>query len=102
MSRPETTDTDHGHPYAAKIHGQTRPPRTPRAHLLVKTTDTTTDATDAQDHGHHWGGLYPPVGPVSAGGGVAMSELEDLFGQIEDQAIPGGCDRCGAWHELVP
>jgi hypothetical protein len=26
--------------------------------------------------------------------------LEDLFSQIEDEPIPGGCDRCDAFQTL--
>jgi len=26
-----------------------------------------------------------------------MSALADLFGQTEDEPIPGGCDRCDAY-----
>jgi hypothetical protein len=26
--------------------------------------------------------------------------LEDLFGQIEDEPVPGGCDRCDAYQTL--
>ena len=26
--------------------------------------------------------------------------LEDLFGQIEDEPIPGGCDRCDAYQTM--
>ena len=65
MSRPETTDRDHGHPICGDVHGHTGPPRTLARKHLVKTTDTSTDTTDTRDHGHHWGGYTPPVGPVS-------------------------------------
>ena len=26
--------------------------------------------------------------------------LDDLFGQVEDQPIPGGCDRCDAFQTM--
>jgi hypothetical protein len=29
-----------------------------------------------------------------------MGVLEDLFGQIEDEPIQGGCDRCDAYQIL--
>ena len=57
----ETTDSDDGHPFSADDHGHARPPRTSGAHLLVTTTDITTDTTDTTDHGHHRGGYTPVV-----------------------------------------
>lgn len=30
-----------------------------------------------------------------------MGALEDLFGQIEDEPIPGGCDDCDAYQTMV-
>lgn len=30
-----------------------------------------------------------------------MSDLEDLFNQIEDEPIPGGCDQCDAYQTVV-
>jgi hypothetical protein len=29
-----------------------------------------------------------------------MSALDDLFGQIGDEPIPGGCERCAAFQTL--
>ena len=29
-----------------------------------------------------------------------MSALDDLFEQIEDQPIPGGCERCDAYQTV--
>ena len=29
-----------------------------------------------------------------------MGALDDLFGQIEDQPMPGGCDLCDAFQVL--
>jgi hypothetical protein len=30
-----------------------------------------------------------------------MSDLEDLFSQIEEEPIPGGCEQCDAYQALV-
>lgn len=30
-----------------------------------------------------------------------MGVLDDLFGQIEDQPMPGGCDQCDAYQTVV-
>jgi hypothetical protein len=29
-----------------------------------------------------------------------MSELDDLFGELKDRAIPGGCDSCDAYQTV--
>jgi hypothetical protein len=30
-----------------------------------------------------------------------MTDLDDLFQQIEDQPVPGGCDRCDAYQTVT-
>lgn len=30
-----------------------------------------------------------------------MADLEELFSQIEDQPVPGGCDQCGAYQTVT-
>ena len=30
-----------------------------------------------------------------------MADLDDLFSQIEDEPIPGGCDQCDAYQTVV-
>ena len=38
----------------------------------------------------------------STGQWCGMSDVEDLFDQVEDEPIPGGCNRCDAYQVLTP
>jgi hypothetical protein len=94
------TDTHHGHPAWSP---QPQPPQTATDRRQVQATDTATDTTDSQDHGHDWGGYIPPVGPVRRPGShsqgseegytnsahpVTRSRRIDLPGPVEMERAP--------------